>query len=226
MVAEITTAENQALAFSLLPTSYAVGSAIGPLLGGYLSRPAERFPNSWFATSQFWQNHPWLLPCAVAAIAPLLGLVMATLWLNETLPKKKSINTEREPLLQSQADIDVQESLVPAVSSPTKILDLLKDRNLLVILISYSLLSFQTISLEALIVLFAYTPVKSGGDRILKCRYRIGFIIVRSHGNFCSAWAFPLLPKTAWDCQVIQNMHVSVSAHFHLIPYHSLHRSK
>ncbi|KAI7957574.1 hypothetical protein MJO28_004669 [Puccinia striiformis f. sp. tritici] len=163
MVAEITTAENQALAFSLLPTSYAVGSAIGPLLGGYLSRPAERFPNSWFATSQFWQNHPWLLPCAVAAIAPLLGLVMATLWLNETLPKKKSINTEREPLLQSQADIDVQESLVPAVSSPTKILDLLKDRNLLVILISYSLLSFQTISLEALIVLFAYTPVKSGG---------------------------------------------------------------
>ncbi|POW20878.1 hypothetical protein PSHT_03066 [Puccinia striiformis] len=124
-------AENQALAFSLLPTSFAVGSAIGPLL--------------------------------VAAIAPLLEFVMATLWLNETLPNKKSTNTEREPLLQSLADIDVQESLVPPGPSPTKILDLLKDRNLLVILISYSLLSFQHISLEALIVLFASTPIKSGG---------------------------------------------------------------
>ncbi|KAI9628894.1 hypothetical protein KEM48_011288 [Puccinia striiformis f. sp. tritici PST-130] len=128
MVARITTAENQALAFSLLPTSFAVGSAIGPLLGGYLSRPAERFPNSWFATSQFRQSHPWL--------SPLLGLVMATLWLNETLPNKKSTNTEPEPLLQSQADIDAQESLVPPGPSPTKILDLLKDQNLLVILIS------------------------------------------------------------------------------------------
>ncbi|KAI7958906.1 hypothetical protein MJO28_002697 [Puccinia striiformis f. sp. tritici] len=116
-----------------------------------------------FSTSQFWQSHPWLLPCAVAAIAPLLEFVMATLWLNETLPNKKSTNTEREPLLQSLADIDVQESLVPPGPSPTKILDLLKDRNLLVILISYSLLSFQHISLEALIVLFASTPIKSGG---------------------------------------------------------------
>ncbi|WAR56284.1 hypothetical protein PtB15_7B130 [Puccinia triticina] len=166
MVAEITTTENQAVAFSLLPTSYAVGCAIGPLLGGYLSRPAQSFPDSWFGTSPFWQNYPWLLPCAVAAIAPLLGLVMATLWLEETLVKKKPNNDERQPLLQSEPEIDAQEPLVPAVptpSSPTKIRDLLKDQNLLAILMSYSLLSFQTISLEALIVLFAYTPIKSGG---------------------------------------------------------------
>ncbi|KAA1109916.1 hypothetical protein PGT21_003111 [Puccinia graminis f. sp. tritici] len=166
MVAELTTTDNQALAFSLLPTSFAIGSAIGPLLGGYLSRPAERFPHSWFGTSSFWQNHPWLLPCAVAAIAPLLGFVMATLWLKETLIKKNPTNGERAPLLQSATDIDAQEPLAPTAptpASPTKIVDLLKDRNLLIILISYSLLSFQTISLEALIVLFAYTPIKSGG---------------------------------------------------------------
>ncbi|KNE90518.1 hypothetical protein PSTG_16035 [Puccinia striiformis f. sp. tritici PST-78] len=115
MVARITTAENQALAFSLLPTSFAVGSAIGPLLGGYSSRPAERFPNSCFQPVNF-------------------GKVILGSY--HTLPNKKSTNTEPEPLLQSQADIDAQESLVPPGPSPTKILDLLKDRNLLVILIS------------------------------------------------------------------------------------------
>ncbi|EFP81521.2 hypothetical protein PGT21_003175 [Puccinia graminis f. sp. tritici] len=166
MVAEISTTDNQAMAFSLLPTSFAIGAAIGPLLGGYLSRPAERFPNSWFGSSPFWQNHPWLLPCAVAATVPLIGVVMATLWLTETLIRKTPTCREREPLLRSETAIDVQGPLVSPVHtphSPSKILDLLKDRNLLVILMSYSLLSFQSKSLDALIILFAYTPVKSGG---------------------------------------------------------------
>ncbi|KAA1127810.1 hypothetical protein PGTUg99_004908 [Puccinia graminis f. sp. tritici] len=128
-------------------TMIAARSIGGILNGGYLSRPAERFPHSWFGTSSFWQNHPWLLPCAVAAIAPLLGFVMATLWLKETLIKKNPTNGERAPLLQSATDIDAQEPLAPTAPTPappTKIVDLLKDRNLLIILISYSLLSFQT----------------------------------------------------------------------------------
>ncbi|OAV88423.1 hypothetical protein PTTG_01759 [Puccinia triticina 1-1 BBBD Race 1] len=147
MVAEITTTENQAVAFSLLPTSYAAGCAIGPLLGGYLSRPAQSFPDSC-------RNSPSPRSCHGNLVA------------RETLVKKKPNNDERQPLLQSEPEIDAQEPLVPAVptpSSPTKIRDLLKDQNLLAILMSYSLLSFQTISLEALIVLFAYTPIKSGG---------------------------------------------------------------
>ncbi|KAI9619167.1 hypothetical protein H4Q26_011847 [Puccinia striiformis f. sp. tritici PST-130] len=150
---------------SILLTTYIVCGRIGywTLTWRLLVSTSREVSKFLFSTSQFWQSHPWLLPCAVAAIAPLLEFVMATLWLNETLPNKKSTNTEREPLLQSLADIDVQESLVPPGPSPTKILDLLKDRNLLVILISYSLLSFQHISLEALIVLFASTPIKSGG---------------------------------------------------------------
>jgi hypothetical protein len=62
------------------------------------------------------------------------------------LIKKKPTSGERAPLLQSETDINAQEPLAHTAStptSPTKIVDLLKDRNLLIILISYSLLSFQ-----------------------------------------------------------------------------------
>lgn len=168
MVGEITTPDNQALAFSFLPSSFAIGSIVGPLLGGYLSRPSERFPNSWFADSPFWQNHPWLLPCSIASVAPLVGIVIASIWLEETLVYKSSTSLERQPLLQSELD-DQQGSTnpdygaIPSARPSTDIISLLKDHNLLTLLTSYSLLSFQTISLEALIVLFAFTPIKSGG---------------------------------------------------------------
>ncbi|EGF99005.1 uncharacterized protein MELLADRAFT_94938 [Melampsora larici-populina 98AG31] len=169
MMAEMTTPENQALGFSFLPLSFAMGSTIGPLIGGYLSQPAERFPNSWFARTHFWHDFPWVLPCFVASIVPLVSCVLGYVYLEETLPLKRSI-----PHIESSAmDASNCESTTPLLHDSPAVVSaepvspgifvLLRDRNLRTILVNYSLLSFQTIALEALLVLFAFTPIKSGG---------------------------------------------------------------
>ncbi|KAH9816226.1 major facilitator superfamily domain-containing protein [Melampsora americana] len=167
MMGEMTTPENQALGFSFLPLSYAMGSTVGPLLGGYLSQPAERFPNTWFGRTQFWHDFPWVLPCFVASIIPLVSCVLGYVYLEETLPTKTfrphikprhALNCDSTtPLLQDSPTVVAGEPASPSISI------LLRDRNLRTILVNYSLLSFQTIALEALLVLFAYTPVESGG---------------------------------------------------------------
>ncbi|MBW0464635.1 hypothetical protein O181_004350 [Austropuccinia psidii MF-1] len=163
-IGEIATSENQALAFSFIHISFSVGS----VLGGYLSQPANRFPHSWFAHATFWKEYPWLLPCVVSAMVTALGVLVTLICLEETLISKKARHSEREPLLHRIPD-DVQEGCDQnyEVESPLKsqvsISGLLKDRNLVAILSNYSLLSFQTIALDALILLFAYTPIRSGG---------------------------------------------------------------
>ncbi|KAG0152285.1 hypothetical protein CROQUDRAFT_649654 [Cronartium quercuum f. sp. fusiforme G11] len=170
VMGEITTSDNQALGFSFLPLSYALGSTIGPLLGGYLSHPAERFPHSWFSRTQFWHNFPWVLPCFAASFIPLLGCVLGYIWLEETLPAKKPASEIAPPISASEnGDGHITQLNADPVASnlvenaPPGIFVLLRDRNLRVILVNYSLLSFQAIALDALLVLFAYTPVRSGG---------------------------------------------------------------
>ncbi|THU83594.1 MFS general substrate transporter [Dendrothele bispora CBS 962.96] len=77
MLAEITDETNQARAFALLPAAYAVGSTIGPLLGGYLSHPVERYPvfeRMGFVTV-FLSDYPFFLPCFVGSLCNLSAII-------------------------------------------------------------------------------------------------------------------------------------------------------
>jgi hypothetical protein len=66
---------------------YAIGSIIGPTLGGTLSDPVHAFP--WlFGRSDFLAKYPYWLPCGVAGALNVVGLVIGFLYLEETLPSK------------------------------------------------------------------------------------------------------------------------------------------
>lgn len=60
VLGEITDNSNQARCFVLLPVSFAIGSIIGPSIGGSLSDPVEAFP-SLFGNSKFFAEFPYFL---------------------------------------------------------------------------------------------------------------------------------------------------------------------
>jgi hypothetical protein len=106
VIGEFTDRTNAARAFSLLPLIWALGCTIGPLLGGYLSQPAKKYP-SLFATSQngplalfgLWEHYPYFLPCAVSALITLTSVTLGFFFLEETLPSKvaeKKARAERK----------------------------------------------------------------------------------------------------------------------------------
>ncbi|KAL7006141.1 hypothetical protein EMMF5_004262 [Cystobasidiomycetes sp. EMM_F5] len=79
---ELTDASNEAVAFSLLPPAWTIGSAFGPLLGGYLSRPAERYPDI-FGNFELFKKYKYALPCLVASLFPVGGVITAFFLLDE-----------------------------------------------------------------------------------------------------------------------------------------------
>lgn len=98
VMGEITDETNQARAFGLLPLTWTVGCLIGPLLGGYLSKPAEQYPEYFsrggkFGMGGIWEEYPFFLPCAVSAVITLCSIVLGAFFLEETLP---SIVEQRE----------------------------------------------------------------------------------------------------------------------------------
>ncbi|KAG2739671.1 MFS general substrate transporter, partial [Suillus brevipes Sb2] len=67
MMMDITDATNLPKAYGYMPLPSMLASIIGPLAGGSLSRPADRFPEI-FGQSQLLKIYPYLLACAVPAL--------------------------------------------------------------------------------------------------------------------------------------------------------------
>ncbi|KAH9054502.1 MFS general substrate transporter [Lactarius vividus] len=99
MTADLTDETNVAQGFSVLPVAWSLGRVIGPLIGGVLSRPQDRWPNVF--SHSFWADYPYFLPCLVAATFIFLSLVIIGLYLEETLDSKPS---ERLRLARSNSD--------------------------------------------------------------------------------------------------------------------------
>lgn len=53
----------------------------GPLMGGFLSRPHDKWPRLFGA--EFWQTYPYFLPCAAAAFVSLISFSVVALFFEE-----------------------------------------------------------------------------------------------------------------------------------------------
>ncbi|KAJ7932790.1 MFS general substrate transporter [Mycena leptocephala] len=154
---EISDPTNIADIFSMTNLVWAVGSTVGPFMGGMLADPATKWPST-LGKIKLLRQHPYLLPCAVAASIALLTFVVAFIGLKETLPSKAaprhSPPTESDPLLPA-APPDTPDAPVP-------LRDLIT-RPLLIALASHGLLTFCHMSNESLLPLFYSTPISFGG---------------------------------------------------------------
>ncbi|CAO3596247.1 unnamed protein product [Absidia cylindrospora] len=117
MVAELTitaSPEQRTRAFSLLPLMYGLGSIIGPLLGGFLSKPVENYPSIFGnhgALTDFLVEYPYFLPCFISAFICSMGLISGIFFLEETLggvnlKEKKPKSDEQQSLLAANTDTD------------------------------------------------------------------------------------------------------------------------
>jgi MFS family permease len=82
---ELSDHTNEARVFSLLPPSWTIGAALGPILGGFLADPATQYPK-YFGNSAFFLKYRYALPCFVSSIFPLIGIVVVALFLKEVSP--------------------------------------------------------------------------------------------------------------------------------------------
>ncbi|KAI4341200.1 hypothetical protein MLD38_025953 [Melastoma candidum] len=80
---EICRKEYQALAMSVISTSWGIGLVLGPAIGGYLAQPAEKYP-SLFSEDSIFGRFPYFLPCLVISLYTVVALIVCFL-LPETL---------------------------------------------------------------------------------------------------------------------------------------------
>ncbi|PMD31802.1 MFS general substrate transporter [Hyaloscypha variabilis F] len=75
--------ELQPIAFSIIPMVWTAGSVIGPMIGGMLVYPADRYPKV-FGKLRFFCTFPFALPNMVVGIIPILGLAISAFRLRDS----------------------------------------------------------------------------------------------------------------------------------------------
>jgi MFS family permease len=171
MIGEMTDRTNQARAFSFMPLCWATGTVVGPIIGGSLSRPAEKFP--WlFGNISLFREFPYLLPCLVGAGVSSIGLVAGIFFLEEVcvllfcqrciLDLALNFAQTLVPAAK-QSSPDAMDAALDSVDKPETILNLLRTSSIQIVVAAYTLHAFTTSGEEALLILLMYTPLNSRG---------------------------------------------------------------
>ncbi|PCH42370.1 MFS general substrate transporter [Wolfiporia cocos MD-104 SS10] len=153
MMGELTDSTNMAQGFSLIPVVWSAGATIGPLIGGQLSKPHDRWPHTF--TSHFWIHYPYFLPCAVSAAFSALTFVVAAVLLKETVKTKYRKHVPGTPTTESHDEI-IEEH-------PITLRALVAHRPARLSIAAYVALALLDIAYRALQPLFLSTPLALGG---------------------------------------------------------------
>jgi len=169
MMAELTDSTNIAQAYAYMPIGWSFGGTLGPIIGGSLSRPAERF-TSLFGNNEFLKKYPYFLPCAVPATYTALAWVVTFLFLKETNPVSFSFSHLFESrndnsVLVHQQVVGSQASPAPKVvrGAPSVPLRSLLTPRVIIVAGNYAFLSLVDIAFRAIQPLVYSTPIELGG---------------------------------------------------------------
>ncbi|KAF9035135.1 major facilitator superfamily multidrug-resistance, DHA1 sub-family, partial [Panaeolus papilionaceus] len=178
IVAEITDSTNISRAYAYQPIAWSTGSAIGPMIGGSLARPAERFP-SLFGNSEFHKKHPYFLPCVIPAVFSVIAWIVTFFFLRETVKHPISFREFIKPKNSDDDDILVQPptpstachsdddepnpAKTPQKAQKPLPLRALLTRQVILAAANYASLSLVEISFRAVQPLFLSTPIHLGG---------------------------------------------------------------
>ncbi|KAI9443937.1 MFS general substrate transporter [Lactarius indigo] len=162
MMAELTDETNMARGFSLIPVTWAVGSTVGPFIGGVLSRPQDRWPNVF--SHPFWGEFPYLLPCLATSAYTLILFILAAIFLKETVSTDSAMKTNTE-IGSDVPQMGEGEMLDGNVTDQERLLPLraLLTRPVVVSIANYCMISLLDIVARSLIPLVWSTSVEFGG---------------------------------------------------------------
>ncbi|KAL8951308.1 MAG: hypothetical protein Q9222_002707 [Ikaeria aurantiellina] len=159
---------DQGKTFSLFGLCSAIGYTFGPLLGGYMANPADRF-TVLDPLDRFLRSFPYLLPCFAVACYNIVVVALSMTLLSETrsrdrfpeggtvcTPKKQAstdVSGETEPLLDSHGE----EMTAPNTKSTR-----MSSRSISLCVLILGLLAFHSIVFDEIYPIFASTPPPSG----------------------------------------------------------------
>eukprot|EP01113_Clastostelium_recurvatum_P035692 TRINITY_DN5002_c0_g1_i3.p1 TRINITY_DN5002_c0_g1~~TRINITY_DN5002_c0_g1_i3.p1 ORF type:complete len:516 (+),score=133.63 TRINITY_DN5002_c0_g1_i3:185-1732(+) len=128
-IGEVTDSTNQIKAFSVVGMIWGLGNICGPMLGGFLSMPADKWPHL-APRGSLLDHYPFLLPNLFSTIVTLVGLVVGYFKITEsrkfkhidamliTTKASKTLNSDGQEITDD-GDLELEMMVPPEEKSPS-----------------------------------------------------------------------------------------------------------
>jgi MFS family permease len=122
-LSDITDSTNESAAFGMIGMTFGFGVVMGPLVGGYLSRPAIQYPLL-FGSDSFFARYPYALPCMTVGTFAGCSFILSVFLLPESKPSTDWQEEESSCIVSSDEATDTfTESNRETTSFPIRIYD-------------------------------------------------------------------------------------------------------
>ena len=116
-VRDLTDETNESRAYAQMGFCWGMGGIIGPILGGLLEHPAQKYP--WlFGSSEFLHRYPYALPCIVAASFTAIGALLSLFLEPNTGPKVVQLPDDDDEEARSALEDEGWRS--PSITTPNE----------------------------------------------------------------------------------------------------------
>ncbi|KAI6660866.1 Protein ZINC INDUCED FACILITATOR 1-like [Oopsacas minuta] len=162
-LSEILDDTNQAGGFIFIGIASALGRLAAPVIGGFLSQPASKYP--WLDIPLF-RRFPYLLPCLFGVAVATFSFIGAYKYLNETLERSKRHEDTDQAWLNIPNDKDLYRYQSIRSRMHRELCLILKEilqRNTLLAILIYSAVAFITMMSQEIVPLLMVTDYVHGG---------------------------------------------------------------
>ncbi|KAG8951286.1 hypothetical protein FRC04_006525 [Tulasnella sp. 424] len=200
VISDITDETNRNKAFPLPALIWYIGAMIGPLIGGLLSHPAERYPNV-FGNIPLLKKRPFFLPCFVSFLITIISILVTAFFLEESLPRITRAKRLKSPsateVSSNASGVLIDDSEDPqkqaAKQEGGKKLGLLSDPRVRRVVVAGFFMEFLMIGFDAVFVLWSYTPLSLGGLQRKPAEIGLFLSVVGTFGIASTTLIFPYL---------------------------------
>ncbi|KAG2069713.1 hypothetical protein BDR04DRAFT_1202560 [Suillus decipiens] len=157
---DITNTMNLPKAYAYLQISFMLVAIIGPIAGGMLSQPADRFPEI-FGCSELLKTYPYLLSCTVSVVCASIAWLVTCFCLKEGWFSSQSYT--KPSMTLSNAPASCGGANPEGISlTPLLLHDVLTPKVLIVTASNGTLILFD-ITWYSILAIFYATPIELGG---------------------------------------------------------------
>ncbi|KAG2138592.1 major facilitator superfamily domain-containing protein, partial [Suillus bovinus] len=161
MVMDITDATNMPEAYGYVPIPWMIANTVGPIIGGSLSRPADRFPDI-FGRSELLKTYPYLLPCSISAFVSSIAWLVTYFRLKESISIKAPLWELIKGGFSRQPSSDVIVNPGETQPKPLPLRALLTSK-VSSVTVSYGTTALLHMSFMSVLPVFYATPIELGG---------------------------------------------------------------
>ncbi|KAG2359961.1 MFS multidrug-resistance DHA1 sub-family [Suillus spraguei] len=159
---DITDATNLPKAYAYMQISFMLASIIGPIAGGSLSQPADRFPDI-FGRSELLKTYPYLLSCAVPVICASVAWLVTYFCFKETISTQAPLLGLIKEWFSPQAYTKPSTTSSNALATTPLPLRAVLTRKVLTVAASNGALVLFDVGLYSILPIFYATPIELGG---------------------------------------------------------------